>query len=59
VFGGSSQRKCIVTRNIAETSLTIGGIVYVVDDDTIARTDAYPLFFVLDSSARPANGAVA
>jgi pre-mRNA-splicing factor ATP-dependent RNA helicase DHX15/PRP43 len=30
VFGKSSSRKCVVATNIAETSLTIDGIVYVV-----------------------------
>eukprot|EP00002_Diphylleia_rotans_P005867 TRINITY_DN1507_c0_g1_i11.p1 TRINITY_DN1507_c0_g1~~TRINITY_DN1507_c0_g1_i11.p1 ORF type:complete len:713 (+),score=145.57 TRINITY_DN1507_c0_g1_i11:50-2188(+) len=29
--GGPSGRKCVVSTNIAETSLTIDGIVYVVD----------------------------
>lgn len=30
VFCQSSMRKCVVTTNIAETSLTIDGIVYVI-----------------------------
>ncbi|KAL6404864.1 putative pre-mrna splicing factor rna helicase protein [Ilyonectria robusta] len=30
VFDSSSLRKCVVTTNIAETSLTIDGIVYVI-----------------------------
>lgn len=49
VFGASQHRKCIVTANIAETSLTITGIVYVVDPGLSkqmvynARTDLHML----------------
>merc|ERR1719187_1330285 len=31
IFESSEQRKCIVATNIAETSLTVDGIKYVVD----------------------------
>jgi HrpA-like RNA helicase len=31
VFEDSSKRKCIFTTNIAKTSVTIPGIVYIID----------------------------
>ena len=35
IFDKSPERKCIVATNIAETSLTVDGIVYVIDRQSL------------------------
>ncbi len=64
VFAGSSERKIIVATNVAETSLTIPGIKYVVDSGLArilrysprSRTTSLPVMPVSRSSADQRKG---
>lgn len=42
IFSPSANRKCVVSTNIAETSLTIDGVVYVVDSGLAKQSNYNP-----------------
>ena len=49
IFQPSAERKCIVATNIAETSLTLDGVKYVIDSGFCKLKVTYPFIILWES----------